>query len=221
MRKRPFIITHTRSGLHLTAKVLGLDLLDCAWPTSNRSDETWESVLNQPPDRISFLHDSTDMMRSSDIEWLMKSVLPIHVVRDPKDVLLSNHVAFSLDGREERLEEGRLRNWILNARLEDGRSPIDSWREHVRGWRKHEERMLVVRYEDYILDYEWQARRLSDHLGGDVARSLPPLGSCLASRKGIVGDHLNHFPQELIELVDEECWEEIEWLRSLGRKKAC
>ena len=162
-------------------------------------------------------------MRESDISWLKSRMNILYLVRDPKDALLSGAIAYRFGGRESEVQQDRLEDWILNCIHEDygWLTPIESWRNHVSGWRKHEDDLTVVKYEDYIQDYEWQSRRLSRILGTSVEDTIPPLQSCTASRKGIVGDHINHLSGRMIEFINHECREEIKWIESLREKKKC
>ena len=91
---------------------------------------------------------------------------------------------------------------------------IDFWKKNVEGWRKYEDRFLVVRYENLLNHYEKESKRISEYLSLSIKDSLPKVKEVDLSRKGIIGDHKRVFDSELINMIDERCKQEIEYIDS-------
>lgn len=153
----------------------------------------------------------------------------IYVYRDGRDACTSfyHHLSSQADaGSYERSFDEFVRDWLGN------KIPFGSWAEHLKGWIEAAadptNNILIVNYEDMILDIENAVIRVSKFLGRradpeyirgtilphvsiDYMRAhraqYDPVSVVWKDgfqfiRKGVVGDHQNSFTPEHMELYN-------------------
>ncbi|MGD0696114.1 MAG: sulfotransferase domain-containing protein [Terriglobia bacterium] len=89
----------------------------------------------------------------------------IYIVRDPRDVVLSE---YHFDIKRQLIPEGTPVEERVKLFLEGGTCPYGSWGENVASWlyaREHNPRFLLVRYEDLEADTTRELARLAAFLG--------------------------------------------------------
>jgi len=168
--------------------------------------ELEKSSTNQ----LVFTHDIAENFSESTIEQILSSTKTIFLVRCPKDTLLSWILARDIFSEYDldRLKRKLLEKYPLAPQYDR----IDFWRKNIEGWRKYEDRFLVVRYENLLNHYEQESKRISEYLSLPVKDKLPPVKQVALSRKGIIGDHKRVFDEELINMIDTRCAEEIRYI---------
>tara|TARA_B100000965_G_scaffold66167_1_gene51883 strand:- start:9745 stop:10596 length:852 start_codon:yes stop_codon:yes gene_type:complete len=138
--------------------------------------KNWLKVKNyiNLDNKIKFLktHHVNCTIKSYDFYDEANSLGTIHVVRDPRNVLISIKNHFSLndfnEAKEFILKE---KNWvgiILNKNniLKDNKIPtlISSWRINYLSWKKITKNYLLIKYEDLIKDPNKEFFKISYYL---------------------------------------------------------
>ena len=138
--------------------------------------KNWLKVKNyiNLDNKIKFLktHHVNCTIKSYDFYDEANSLGTIHIVRDPRNVLISIKNHFSLndfnEAKEFILKE---KNWvgiILNKNniLKDNKIPtlISSWRINYLSWKKITKNYLLVKYEDLIKDPNKEFFKISYYL---------------------------------------------------------
>ena len=93
----------------------------------------------------------------------------IYIVRDPRDVVLSE---YHFDIKRQLIPEGTPVEERVTLFLEGGTCPYGSWGENVASWlyaREHNPRFLLVRYEDLEADTTRELARIAAFLGIEPA----------------------------------------------------
>ena len=148
----------------------------------------------------------------STIDTILSTTKTIFLVRCPKDTLFSWIIARDMFSE---YDVDRLKRKLLDKYSSAPQyDRIDFWKKNVEGWRKYEDRFLVVRYENLLNHYEKESKRISEYLSLSIKDSLPKVKEVDLSRKGIIGDHKRVFDSELINMIDERCKQEIEYIDS-------
>ena len=93
----------------------------------------------------------------------------IYVVRDPRDVVLSQYRFFLKRGA---IDDGYALDRFVNRFLAGSLNDYGSWGENVGSWlaaRQGAKRFLLLRYEDMLLETEKELMKVADFLGKQVA----------------------------------------------------
>lgn len=208
--KHPFIFSFPRSGLHLTAKIIN-------WPLhvnfDGMSDFNYmRQQINKQSKEILFTHQTISMLKDGSLDFILDNCLPIFIVRDPKDALLSWYFMHDkAPDIDETKRIDRIRSFIWSPFL-GCPNKILLWKEQIDGFRKDHNRGLVIRYENLIQNYSLESQKISDYLSLPVSLTLPSVKSVELSRKGIINDHVSYFDSKLIDEINSICKEEIEYI---------
>lgn len=208
----PIAYTFPRSGMHLTAKVLGMS------PFMNynmmKYINYFKKIVEINDDkRFYFLHACKCEMNDDLINYIRDVSIPIMIIREPKDTMLSYAHLSKIDISNVKSVDAFLKKripYIVNNKRYFFNSVIDQWKAHINGWLDTLDNPLVIRYENWINAFDAQAKLLSAYLNKEVLNVRPSLKDVEMSRKGIIGDYKNYFNEALIRYIDEECAVEIE-----------
>jgi hypothetical protein len=206
---KPFVISHPRSGLHLFASIVKMELR-ANWREMGKDEGILSELENSEKNELVFTHNISENFSESTIEKILSSTKTIFLVRCPKDTLFSWIIARDIFSEYDldRLKRKLLEKYPSAPQYDR----IDFWKKNIEGWRKYEDRFLVVRYENLLNHYEQESKRISDYLSLPVKDKLPPVKQVALSRKGIIGDHKRVFDEELINMIDTRCAEEIRYI---------
>jgi hypothetical protein len=89
----------------------------------------------------------------------------IYVVRDPRDVALSQ---YNFHRKRKLLPDGSPLQKFVTSFVAGETSPYGSWGEHITSWlatRHRHPGFLLIRYEDMVTDATQELRRISEFLG--------------------------------------------------------
>jgi len=208
---KPFVISHPRSGLHLFADIINMELLP-NWKEMSTNEGILSELHRSLKNQLVFTHDISENFSEFTIEQILSTTKTVFIVRCPKDTLLSWIVTRDIFSEYDldRLKRKLLDKYPSAPQYDR----IDFWKKNIEGWRKYEDRFLVVRYENLLNHYEQESKRISDYLSLPVKDKLPSIKQVALSRKGVIGDHKRVFDEELINLIEERCKEEIKYIDS-------
>lgn len=208
---KPFVISHPRSGLNLFSSIINKKLR-ANWREMGKDEGILSELENSEKNELIFTHNIAENFSESTIEQILSTTKTVFIVRCPKDTLLSWIVTRDIFSEYDldRFKRKLLDKYPSAPQYDR----IDFWKKNIEGWRKYENRFLVVRYENLLNHYEQESNRISDYLSLPVKDKLPSVKQVALSRKGIIGDHKRIFDSELINLIEERCKEEIKYIDS-------
>lgn len=232
MSKPIIVITHERSGTHLLINCINYDakgnFLTVGY-TDNKEDFNLKSykhiaykdVMSNAyiPNSVSKSHHQVEFMEDY-LDFLFNKYKVVYVKRDIKDVLTSYYKFIPhLDEKNfPSFEE-----WIFSKPDDIGRkflqpySPdphiivepenyIHRWLLHTNGWLKHKDKMLVVNYEDMLVDYSTQKQIIEDYIGKKISDKIPDVHDKsfpnFGPVKGKIGGHKEVMSKDLINKID-------------------
>ncbi|MEM6393439.1 MAG: sulfotransferase domain-containing protein [Planctomycetota bacterium] len=199
---RPIVIvSHRRSGTHLTLDTLRLNFPETRgwkWPTRPQRDlyTVVEHLTqgNEPIDRLlrragraqrplfkAHSDPGLPALQQSHPElhaWLYQHADWVYVYRDVRRVMCSLHLYM------RRFSPDALKPLAEFIRQEDhGRNRITAWRQHVEGWLDAPDaRVIPIAFESLINDRVHTIRRLGNHLRLQPMPDEPRLPAKLRSR---------------------------------------
>ena len=96
----------------------------------------------------------------------------IHIVRDPRNVLLSIKNHFSLDDHDKALEfMSKEKHWVGIEKKEDDKfrdnmipTLISSWNIHYQTWKNKTKNYLLIKYEDLEKNPEIEFKKITNYL---------------------------------------------------------
>ena len=170
-RDDTFVVSYPRSGntwtrfliAHLVYPQENVSFLNIEKLIPDTSSQSSRALLRTPRPRIIKTHCYFDHRYRK----------TIYIVRDPRDVVLSN---YDFQRKYRQIEDG----YPLNRYVDDfvcGRlvsADWGTWRENVASWvytRGQEKYFLLVRYEDLLDDTVSELGRIAQFLGADASDS--------------------------------------------------
>jgi len=170
-RDDTFVVSYPRSGntwtrfliAHLVYPQENVSFLNIEKLIPDTSSQSSRALLRTPRPRIIKTHCYFDHRYRK----------TIYIVRDPRDVVLSN---YDFQRKYRQIEDG----YPLNRYVDDfvcGRlvsADWGTWRENVASWvytRGQEKDFLLVRYEDLLDDTVSELGRIAQFLGADASDS--------------------------------------------------
>jgi len=206
---KPFVISHPRSGLNLFANLINLELFP-NWREMSTNEGLLSELEKSLPNQLVFTHNIAENFSESTIQQILSTTKTVFIVRCPKDTLFSWIITRDIFSEYDldRLKRKLLEKYPSAPQYDR----IDFWKKNIEGWRKYEDRFLVVRYENLLNHYEQESKRISEYLSLPVKDALPSVKQIALSRKGVIGDHKRVFDEELINMIDTRCAEEIRYI---------
>lgn len=206
--KHPFVFSFPRSGLHLTSKIINWDLF-YDFKLMDTTNGIIEKI-KQKNTEVLFTHKTTKNLDINCINFILKETKPIFLIRDPKDVLTSWYHLLVKNVRK-KYEPPSIKEYLIGCdSAKENR--ITMWRDHIRGFRKYENKLHVVRYENLLNNFKKESEKLSDYLKIKTLPILPKLEEVKMSRKGIIGDYKNFISADLVDKIHEICKQEINYI---------
>lgn len=233
MDENILVISHRRSGTHLTIDAIRNNFA----PLRTQSLMTLETLQRAHPEHISvsdfavgleqfprivkthYLPLFRDLLPEPDqqdlVRRLYQDAKKIYVVRNGLDVLVSLYEFRK--SHDESVRQLSFAEFIRRPTFDPEHSEsnkIQYWYNHVQQWLQSDyaREMLVVSYEDWILNYENTIKKIGVFLGvsadqplvdvrfGKSACEVGAESTTVQKRKGVIGDFANYFGQQDLEL---------------------
>jgi hypothetical protein len=170
--------------------------------------------IKQKNKEVLFTHKTTKNLDIDCINFILKETKPIFLIRDPKDALTSwYHLLVKNLNVNKKYNPPSIKEYLLGSgSIKENR--IEIWRDHIRGFRKYEDKVHIVRYENLLNNIKEESKKLSDYLQIETLSDLPKLEDVKMSRKGIIGDYKNLISDDLVGEICEICKQEINYIDS-------
>lgn len=233
MPKPTIVITHERSGTHLLINCINYDIkgnfLTIGY-TNNKNEFnlksykhiTYRDIMSSAyiPNSVNKSHHQIEFMNDY-LDFLFSKYKVIYVKRDVKDVLNSYYKFIPTP--EQLLSFPKFEEWIFCKPDDIGRKFLQSyapdphiivepenyvhrWLLHTNGWLKHKDNMLVVNYEDMLVDYSTQKQIIEDYIGKKIADKIPDVHDKsfpnFGPVKGIIGGHKQIMSENIIDKIN-------------------
>jgi hypothetical protein len=233
MPKPILVITHERSGTHLLINCINF-LNKGGFCTigyiSNNQDfnikaykhATYRDIISNACES-SLIYKSHHQIQFVEnyLNFLFERYKVIYVKRNLPDVLTSYYKFIQ---RPDQKDFPNIEEWIFSKPDSIGRkylqpySPdphiiiepenyVHRWYLHTSGWLKHANQMLVVNYEDTLLDYRNQKQKIEDYIGRKIADKIPDINDKSLPNfgpvKGIIGGHKEIMSEELQKKIED------------------
>jgi hypothetical protein len=233
MSKPIIVITHERSGTHLLINCINYTNNGQFYTigyTTNKNDynlkgyshTTYKDVMSNAyiPNSVSKSHHQVEFMNDY-LDFLFNKYKVIYVKRNLLDVLTSY---YKFIPSPDQNDFPSIEEWIFSKPDDIGRkylqpyapdphiivepkNYVHRWYLHTSGWLKYRNQMLVVNYEDMLLDYRNQKQKIEDYTGRKIAtkvpdvkdKSLPNFGPVV----GIIGGHKQIMSEVLIQRIEK------------------
>lgn len=235
MQKSVLVVTHERSGTHLMINIINhrhngrFSAIGALPPNKKHDIPTYKDYVYKyvlanrfDTDTISKSHHQVEFYEDF-IDELFDNYNVIYVNRDIKDTLVSYHKFLNSDEKHNPIPDfPKLGEWIFMnpekigytffAKYPDPhiivppKDYIDRILIHQNGWMKYKDRLLVINYEDLLLDYQTEKEKLELYLGQKVTNIVPEIGDPrlpnFFPNKGVIGSHKDHMSVKLISKID-------------------
>lgn len=231
--KSIIVITHERSGTHLLINCINYDIkgnfLTIGY-TNNKKDFnlksykhiTYRDIMSSAyiPNSVNKSHHQVEFMNDY-LDFLFSKYKVIYVKRDVKDVLNSY---YKFMPRPDQMPDfPKIEEWIFCKPDDIGRkffnpyfpdphiitepeNYVHRWLLHTNGWLKHKNHMLVVNYEDMLVDYSTQKQIIEDYIGKKIADKIPDVHDKsfpnFGPVKGIIGGHKQIMSENIIDKIN-------------------
>jgi len=211
--KFPFVFSFPRSGLHLTSTIIGLELF-----VNFKLMNKIKNIINkikENKNQVLFTHKTSRMLDFDCINFILNETKPIFLLRDPKDAITSWYYLLSKSSKKNiNSYEFITSPFRPNPEEIEYNDKILLWKDHVRGYRKYENKLHIIVYENLVNNFEKEREKLSNYVGFEVKKQMPSLQEVKMSRKGKIGDYKNLLNEELIEKINITCEQETNYIKS-------
>ena len=181
-------------------------------------------VYSYMSDIVCKSHHQVEFMEN-DLDFIFDKYKVIYLKREVKDVLLS-YYRF-LPGEDD--EFPKFEDWIFMKPKEVGEKYLLTkdthmtgpdphilmepenyvlrWKRHVDGWLRYKENILVINYEDILLDFNNTKNIIEEYIGKKIGHSIPDINNKelpnFNAGKGIVGSHKEYMSEDTIKRISE------------------
>lgn len=231
-QKPIIVITHERSGTHLVINCINYDTYGSFYTVGYTPEKnnfnlksykhiTYKDVMTNAyiSNSVSKSHHQIQFMEDY-LDFLFNKYHIIYVKRNIYDVLCSYYKFIQ---NPSEIGFPKINEWIFSKPNDIGKkfltpyapdphiiiepkNYIHRWLLHTTDWLKHKDKMLVLNYEDMLLDYPAQKYKIENYIKKRIAdkipnvhdKSLPNFGPV----RGIIGAHKEIISKELIDAID-------------------
>jgi len=232
--KPVIIVTHERSGTHLLINcinyinkgsfyTIGYTLNKKDFNLKGYTHTVYKDIMSNAHllNSISKSHHQVEFVAGY-LDFLFEKYKVIYVKRNLWDVLASY---YKFIPASEQKDFPSIEEWVFNKPDDIGRkflqpySPdphiivepenyVHRWYLHTSGWLKYANQMLVVNYEDMLLDYPSQKQKIEDFIKRKIALKIPDVNDRSFPNfrpvKGIIGSHKEVMSLELQKKIKEQ-----------------
>ncbi len=187
------LISHRRSGTHLTIDLIRNNFVDYAQPYVSLNEVLKGNVhsysnnfldeIDRNPRIFKSHSDSNYLSFHQHQPWigefyhqLIENVKLIYVYREPKDTLTSLY--FHYLSSDPNILTGSINDFIFSINeyhqetYKGILNRIEYWNYHIEGWLKYRNRILFVRFEDIILNYEKTVLLIAKYLNSNIKSNI-------------------------------------------------
>jgi len=227
------VITHERSGTHFLINLINYDKngefhtigfipQSIKYILENYIHYTYKDIIinSYIENIVCKSHHQVEFMEPY-LEFLFDKYKVIYLKRDVKDVLVSYYKFIPFPKDLDRFP--KFEDWIFCSPDNIGRefllpySPdphiiiepknyIDRWKLHVNGWMKYKDNMLVLNYEDILLDFQNQKSKIENYIGKEIGDKIPDVNDKNLPNfnpgKGISGEYKKWMTEDLITKIN-------------------
>jgi hypothetical protein len=227
------VITHERSGTHLLINLINYDKngefhtigfipQSIPYTLENYKHYTYKDIVvnSYIENIVCKSHHQVEFVLSY-LDFLFEKYKVIYLKRDVKDVLVSYYKFIPFPKDLDRFP--KFEDWIFSKPDDIGRdfllpySPdphviiepenyVNRWKLHIDGWMKYKDNMLVLNYEDILLDFNNQKLIIENYIGKKIGDVIPNVNDKNLPNfnpgKGVVGEYKNWMSQDLIDKIN-------------------
>lgn len=233
MFKPIIVITHERSGTHLLINLINYDKNgqfhtigfipnNIEYNLENYKFHTYKDIMvnSYREDIVCKSHHQVQFMEDY-LDVLFSKYKVIYLKRDVKDVLVSYYKFIPFPQDLDVFP--KFEDWIFMKPDDIGRkfllpySPdphviiepnnyVERWKLHVDGWLKYEDDLLVLNYEDILLDFDNQKEKIESYIGKKIGSQIPNINDKNLPNfnpgKGIIGSYKDYMKEDLINKIN-------------------
>lgn len=228
------VITHERSGTHLLINIINqynfgqfrtigfIPINTIPYTLSNYEHQVYKDIVvnSYIEDIVCKSHHQVEFMEPY-LDIVFDKYKVIYLKRNLKDVLVSYYkfIPFPEDlGKFPKFED-----WIFMKPDDVGRqflppySPdphiiiepdnyIHRWKMHIDGWLKYQDNLLVLNYEDILLDFNNQKAIIENYIGRKIGDELPKVNDTRFPNfnpgKGIINGYIEWINKDLEDKIN-------------------
>lgn len=228
------VITHERSGTHLLINLINYDKngqfytigfipQQIPYTLENYKHHTYKDIVvnSYMENIVCKSHHQVEFMNPY-LDFLFDKYTVIYLKRNLGDVLVSYYKFIPYPKDLDKFP--KFEDWIFSNPDDIGRkfllpySPdphviiepkdyTDRWKLHIDGWMKHKDKMLVLNYEDILLDFDNQKLIIENYIGKKIGDKIPDVNDKNLPNfnpgKGIIGEYKNWMNQELQDKINK------------------
>ena len=123
-----------------------------------------QNLINQDKGKIKFFktHSSLSQTYESNFTDLRNTLGTIYIVRDPRNVIgsISNHFSVTIEEAKNMVLGRRVLINTGKSYEHDVVTLLGSWGEHYKFWTKKNDNLLLLKYEDILLEPKRQLKKI-------------------------------------------------------------
>lgn len=231
MQKAILVVTHERSGTHLMINIINhlhngrFSAIGHLPPNKKHDIPTYKDYVYKyvlanrfDLDTVSKSHHQVEFYEDF-IDELFDNYHVIYVKRDIKDTLVSYHKFLNSDKEHKPIPDfPTLNDWVFMNPKEVGYKFFAEYPDphiivepdnyvnritmHHDGWMKYKDRLLLVNYEDLLLNFSVEKEKIESYIGQKIASNIPSISDPklpnFFPNKGIIGSYKTNMSEELI-----------------------
>jgi hypothetical protein len=234
MPKPIIVITHERSGTHLLINCINYinnGQFYAIGYTSNKNDFnlkgythiTYKDIISNAgmPNSVYKSHHQIEFM-SGYLDFLFSKYKVVYVKRNLYDVL-NSYYKFIVSPKHR--DDLPIQDWIFSKPdaieklynsiyfpdphvIIEPENYIHRWYLHTSGWLNYANQMLVVNYEEMLLDYQNQKQRIENYIDRKIADKIPDVNDKsfpnFGPVKGVIGGHKEVMSEEFKKKIEHQ-----------------
>jgi len=195
------VVTHERSGTHLLINIINqynfgkfntigfIPINTIPYTLDNYKHQVYKDIVvnSYLENIVCKSHHQVEFMKPF-LDFIFDKYKVIYLKRNLKDVLVSYYKFIPHPKDLDKFP--KIEDWIFMKPDEIGKNflipydpdphiiiepenYIDRWKIHIDGWMKYKENLLVLNYEDILLDFKNQKSKIENYIGCKVGDELP------------------------------------------------
>lgn len=218
-------INHENKGEFLTIGFIPVNAKIELFNIENYTHQTYKDIVinSYIEESISKSHHQVEFMEDY-LDFVFDKYNVIYLKRDVKDMLCSYYRFLNVDIEYNPIPDfPTLEEWIFSNPKEIGykyfanypdphiiiepKTYVERWKLHVDGWMKHKDNMLILNYEDILMDFTNTKEKIENYIKRKIYTGIPDINDKdlpnFFPGKGIIGSHKEQMSLELINKINE------------------